>query len=75
MATKKKAAKDAPQMLRITLVRSTIGRPEDQERTVRSLGLRRLHHTVERQDSPSIRGMVAKVRHLVTVEEIAAAAE
>lgn len=62
-------------MLRITLVRSTIGRPEDQERTVRSLGLRRLHHTVERQDSPSIRGMVAKIHHLVTVEEIAAAAE
>ena len=57
---------------RITLVRSTIGRPEDQGRTVRSLGLRRLHQTVERPDTPSIRGMVTKVRHLVEVEEVAA---
>jgi large subunit ribosomal protein L30 len=56
--------------LRITLVRSTIGRPADQGRTVASLGLRRLHHTVEREDSPSIRGMVNKIRHLVVVEEI-----
>jgi large subunit ribosomal protein L30 len=73
MAAKKKAeAQASVPMLRITLVRSTIGRPEDQERTVRSLGLRRLHHTVERQDSPSIRGMVGKIRHLVVVEEVAA---
>ncbi|MDP9474060.1 MAG: 50S ribosomal protein L30 [Chloroflexota bacterium] len=57
-------------MLRITLVRSTIGRPGDQERTVKALGLRRLHHTVERPDTPSIRGMVTKIRHLVEVEEI-----
>ena len=57
--------------LRIKLVRSTIGRPKDQELTVRSLGLRRLHQTVERPDNPSIRGMVTKVRHLVEVEEIA----
>lgn len=56
--------------LRITLVRSTIGRPKDQGLTVLSLGLRRLHHTVERPDSPSIRGMVNKIHHLVTVEEI-----
>ena len=60
--------------LRITLVRSTIGRPKDQEATVRSLGLRRLHQTVERPDNPAIRGMVTKVRHLVKVEEIAALA-
>lgn len=58
--------------LRVTLVRSTIGRPGDQERTVRSLGLRRLHHTVELPDQPSIRGMVAKVSHLLRVEEVAA---
>ena len=57
--------------LRITLIRSTIGRPKDQELTVRSLGLRRLHQTVERPDHPSIRGMVTKIRHLVTVEEVA----
>jgi large subunit ribosomal protein L30 len=59
-------------MLRITLVRSTIGRPADQGRTVASLGLRRLNATVERPDSPSIRGMLAKVRHLVEVEEVGA---
>ena len=61
-------------MLRITLVRSTIGRPADQGRTVASLGLRRLHSTVERPDNPSIRGMVTKIRHLVKVEEVAAEA-
>lgn len=57
--------------LRITLVRSTIGRPGDQERAVRSLGLRRLHHSVIRPDEPSIRGAVRKINHLVTVEEVA----
>jgi large subunit ribosomal protein L30 len=56
--------------LRITLVRSTIGRPKDQGATVKSLGLRRLHHTVERLDDPTIRGMVYKIRHLVKVEEV-----
>lgn len=60
--------------LRITLVRSTIGRPKDQGLTVRSLGLRRLHHTVERPDNAAIRGMVTKIQHLVTVEEVPAAA-
>lgn len=54
--------------LRLTLVRSTIGRPKDQEATVRTLGLRRLHQTVELQDTPSVRGMVNKVRHLLNVE-------
>lgn len=58
--------------LRVTLVRSTIGRPGDQGRTVRSLGLRRLHHTVDLPDHPSVRGMVAKVSHLLRVEEVAA---
>ena len=62
-------------MLRITLVRSTIGRPADQGRTVASLGLRKLNMTVERPDSPSIRGMVNKIRHLVTVEETRAGDE
>ena len=60
-------------VLRITLVRSTIGRPADQGRTVASLGLRRLNATVERPDNPSIRGMVTKIRHLVKVEELPAA--
>ena len=57
--------------LRITLVRSTIGRPGDQERAVRSLGLRKVNQSVVRGDSPSIRGTVNKISHLVKVEEVA----
>jgi large subunit ribosomal protein L30 len=58
--------------LKITLVKSTIGRPADQGRAVKSLGLRRLHHSVVRADDPAIRGAVHKISHLVTVEEVAA---
>ncbi len=61
--------------LRITLVRSTIGRPAEQGRTVASLGLRKLHSSVERPDNPSIRGMVTKIRHLLEVEELPAVAQ
>ncbi|HEY7478414.1 MAG TPA: 50S ribosomal protein L30 [Actinomycetota bacterium] len=57
--------------LRVTQVRSTIDRPADQKDTVRRLGLRRMHHSVVKDDRPEIRGMIAKVRHLVIVEEIA----
>lgn len=57
--------------LRITLVRSTIGRPQDQVRSVQSLGLRKLNSSVVRNDDPSIRGIVNKISHLVTVEEVA----
>lgn len=67
MTAKKKA--ETPANIRITLVRSVIGRPPDQEATVRSLGLRKIHQTVERPDTPDVRGMINKVRHLVTVEE------
>jgi large subunit ribosomal protein L30 len=67
------ATTPAAGQLRITLVRSVIGRPVDQERTVQSLGLRHVNQTVEREDTPSIRGMVNKVRHLVSVEEVATA--
>lgn len=56
--------------LRITLVKSVIGYRESQRLTVKSLGLRRMHQTVEHYDSPTIRGMVAKVQHLVRVEEV-----
>lgn len=56
--------------LRITSVRSIIGMPHPQRRVMQALGLRRMHQTVERVDTPSIRGMVRKVRHLVSVEEI-----
>jgi len=54
--------------VRITYRKSAIGCPKDQRATLAALGLRRLNHTVEQQDSPSIRGMVFKVRHLVSVD-------
>ncbi|MCH8892377.1 MAG: 50S ribosomal protein L30 [Chloroflexi bacterium] len=54
--------------LKITWVKSTIGRTQNQRRIIESLGLHRLHHTVVHQDSPTIRGMVNKVSHLVKVE-------
>jgi large subunit ribosomal protein L30 len=56
--------------LRVTQIRSTVGRLENQKRTMRALGIRRLHQTVEHSDTPAIRGMIATVFHLVTVEEI-----
>jgi large subunit ribosomal protein L30 len=56
--------------LRITLKRSLIGRPESQRITVKTLGLRKLHQTVEHEDNAAIRGMIKKVSHLVEVEEI-----
>lgn len=59
--------------LRITLVRSTIGRPQDQVNSVKSLGLRKLNQSVVRNDDPSIRGICSKISHLVSVEEIAGA--
>ncbi|MEO6796743.1 MAG: 50S ribosomal protein L30 [Candidatus Dormibacter sp.] len=55
--------------LKITYVRSTIGQKPAAQKTVQALGLRRLHQTVELQDSPQVRGMVHKVRHLIEVEE------
>jgi large subunit ribosomal protein L30 len=58
--------------LKVTLVRSTIGRPADQDATAKTLKLRKLHQTVELPDTPSVRGMVAKIQHLVKVEETGA---
>ncbi len=55
--------------IRITQVRSRIGNRQDQRETLRSLGLRRLHQTVEHEDTPTVRGMVNKVQHLVKVAE------
>jgi large subunit ribosomal protein L30 len=55
--------------LRITLSKSPIGYPVRQKRTVRALGLRRMHQTVELSNTETIRGMIERVRHLVTVEE------
>ena len=53
----------------VTWVRSGIGHPQDQKRTLQALGFRRLNQTVEHNDSPSVRGMIMKVKHLVTLEE------
>jgi large subunit ribosomal protein L30 len=57
--------------LRITYTKSMIGYSQDQKATVRSLGLRKLNSTVIREDTPVVRGMIFKVRHLVSVEELA----
>lgn len=59
-------------MLRITYSTSSIGVKVDQKDTVRRLGLRKLGQMVEQPDTPAIRGMIHKVRHLVTVEEFEA---
>jgi large subunit ribosomal protein L30 len=59
-------------MLRVTLVKSPIGYEKSQGETVRALGLRKMNATVELKDIPSVRGMINKVSHLVTVEEVEA---
>ena len=56
--------------LKVTLTRSLIGRPEDQRATVKALGLKKTNSFVIQDDTPVIRGVVRKVEHLVTVEEI-----
>jgi large subunit ribosomal protein L30 len=56
--------------LKVTQVRSEIGAKQNQRDSLRSLGLKRLHHTVVQDDRPEIRGMIFAVRHLVTVEEV-----
>jgi len=55
--------------LKITWKKSAIGYREDQKRTIRALGLRRLGQSVVHGDSPTVRGMIQKVRHLLLVEE------
>lgn len=61
---------DGEKRLRITLVKSPIGYSQRQKATVRALGLRHLHDTVERVDTPAVRGMIQKISHLVLVEEV-----
>ncbi len=56
--------------IKITQKKSVIGFPEDQRRTVRALGLKRINDSVEQEDTDVIRGMVFKVKHLVEVEEV-----
>lgn len=55
--------------LKITQVRSTIGRNFKQKRTIEALGLKKLHHTVIHNDTPQIRGMINKINHLIKVQE------
>jgi len=70
----KKSAPEASQAkkIQVKLVRSPIGYEQSQKDTVRALGLKRMHHTVEHTDSLVIRGMINKVRHLVVVTEAVA---
>ena len=56
--------------LKVTQVRSKIGGTQVQRDTLRSLGLKRIRHTVVQDDRPEIRGMIQAVRHLITVEEV-----
>jgi large subunit ribosomal protein L30 len=59
----------AEKQIKITQVRSAIGLPKDQKATVRALGLKRMNDTVVQADTPAVRGMVFKVKHLVRVDE------
>ena len=63
------SANTEKKVLRVTLVKSAIGYSKRHKATVRALGLRRMHQTVEHVDSPSLRGMLYQVSHLVQVEE------
>jgi large subunit ribosomal protein L30 len=63
------AKKAEGKTIKVTLVRSPIGFPEPQKATVRALGFRRLNQTRELEDSPVVRGMIAKVIHMIRIEE------
>ena len=63
-----KKAKEATTMIKVTLVRSLIGRIEAHKATVKGLGLRRMHHAVEVEDTPATRGMINAVNYLLKVE-------
>ena len=56
--------------IKVTLIKSTIGRKADQIATVAALGLHKIRSTVQHNDNPQIRGMVNKVKHLILIEEI-----
>ena len=70
MPSKSNSNSQSQGKLRITYSTSSIGVKSDQKETVLRLGLKRLGQTVEQPDSPAVRGMIHKVRHLVTVEEV-----
>ena len=62
--------KNAEKTIKVTLVRSPIGTLPRHRECVRGLGLKRMHHTVELEDTPSVRGMVNKINYMVRVEEV-----
>ncbi|MGB8675280.1 MAG: 50S ribosomal protein L30 [Candidatus Acidiferrales bacterium] len=68
MATTKKSSEKSTGTLKIKWVVSFIGCPKDMRQTIRGLGFRRMQQVVEHPDTPSVRGMIAKVHHLVEVE-------
>ena len=68
LAKAKKDATSITKNIKVTLVKSVIGRIEAHRATVKGLGLRRMHHTVELQDTPAIRGMINAVGYLLKVE-------
>jgi large subunit ribosomal protein L30 len=68
-ATANKPKPETVRRIKVTQIRSGIGFDKKQTLALRGLGLRRLHHTVEVADTPSSRGLILKVRHLVTVGE------
>ena len=65
-----KKATQSGRMLRITLVKSPIGNTQRHKETVRSLGLRKINQVVERPDTPSLRGMLLLINHLVRIEVV-----
>ena len=69
MAARKKAAAKSSGSVKIKWAVSFIGCTDDMRQTIRGLGLRRMNQVVERQDTPAVRGMIHKVRHLVEVVE------
>ena len=68
MAKKKEVAKKSGKTVKVTLVRGVIGTRESHRATVRGLGLRRINHTVELEDTPAVRGMINKIAYLVKCE-------
>jgi len=65
-----KKKKPVEKVLRVTLVKSPIGYTVRQKATVRALGIRKMNQTVEHLDSPVVRGMIAKISHLIELEEV-----
>jgi len=66
---KAKSSKSKEKLVRVTLVKSPIGYSKRQKGTIRALGLHRMNHTVEHIDTPVLGGMLAKVSHIVLVDE------